>query len=69
MKICLQVGTEQVFVYAEGQPAAGDLIVIPGDDFRPARETDLEVVITTLHPTWRPDEDGALVPTFDTKPK
>lgn len=69
MKICLQVGTERVFVYAEGQPAAGDLIVIPGGDFRPARETDLEVVITTLHPTWRSDEDGALVPTFDTKPK
>lgn len=65
MKICLKVGTETVFAFAEGQPGAGDVIVIPGDSFSPPRQSEVEVVVTTLHPTWRSDDDGALVPTYD----
>lgn len=69
MKICLQIGTTKVFAYSEGQPSAGDTIVIPGESLSPPSHSDLEVVITTLHPTWRSDEDGALVPTFDATAK
>jgi hypothetical protein len=69
MKVCIRVGTEVVFAYAEGQPSAGDVIVLPGDSFSPARQSEVEVVITTLHPTWRSDDDGALVPTFEAQEK
>jgi hypothetical protein len=68
MKICIRVGSETVFAYAEGQPGAGDVIIIPGSSFNPPRE-DVAVVVTTLHPTWRSDDDGALVPTFDATPR
>lgn len=67
MRVCLKVGSEQVFAYCEGQPGAGDVLVLPGDSFTPHRDKDVEVEITTLHPTWRSDDDGTLVASFDAK--
>gem|GEM_PF-2674332 len=59
------VDLEPIFAFCEGQPSAGDTIVLPGDSFTPPRENKQTVVITTLHPKWEPDDDCALVATYE----
>lgn len=62
MKIGLVVGTEPpIYLVSEGQPGIGDTVVLPGTDGGAERK----VVITTLHPAWKMDDDGALVPTYE----
>ena len=63
MLICLQVGGKRLDLIFEAQPRAGDIIRLPASSLD--REgADVEVVIESLHPTWNPGEDGALVPTY-----
>lgn len=65
MLIRLKVGTETMRLFLEGQPSQGDTLVLPGTMFRPPLVEDQTVVVTTLHPRWESDDDGALVPTFE----
>lgn len=58
------VGTEEVFAICEGQPSPGDFVVLPANCFVPPKDRDQELVISPLRPTWRSDDDGALVPTY-----
>lgn len=65
MKVRFIVGTDEIFAYCEGQPSPGDSVVLPANSFSPPKTEDQEVTISHLRPTWRSDDDGALVPTYD----
>jgi len=64
VRICLIVdGNEPVFIYCEGQPRPGDAMRLPGSLFK-RPEDEVEVVTDDLPSTWKPDDDGVLVPTY-----